>query len=509
MSGPGERWARIGAIFDEACGLEPAARPAYVADAAAGDTTLAREVLSLLAAHEASGAFLDRPAADLGPVLLGSRPPAFEPGAVLGPYRVLERLGEGGMGVVFLAEDTRLHRRVALKVLDPLHLANAAAQERLRQEARAAARLHHPGIAAVYALEEVDGRPLLATEYIDGQTLRAVIDSGPVQPADAMAMAEQLARALEAAHAQGVVHRDLKPENVMVGRDGRVKVLDFGIARVADRDAGGERLTSEGAVIGTPAYMAPEQLRGDEVDARADQFTFGIVLYEMLSGAHPFAAPGRTATQARILTADPPPLAQAGHPASPALERVVRRCLEKDPARRYAATSMLVRDLVEASAPASQLPWNERQAAAPGADGRQAGTRRWWRVHQWLVMTGVSGLLILDGWVALWVGGAAQYPLFFGLLALGVTATTLRAHLLFVSRYRAPAMAAEWRRAMPWLRALDLAFAAINAGAAVAIGPAHPVASSIVLAAATILAAAVTVIEPATARSAFDPGDAN
>jgi hypothetical protein len=156
---------------------------------------------------------------------------------------------------------------------------------------------------------------------------------------------------------------------------------------------------------------------------------------------------------------------------------------------------MLVRDLTE--------------AAAPGADGGQAGTRRWWRVHQWLVMAGVSGLLILDGWVALWVGGAAQYPLFFGLLALGVTATTLRAHLLFVSRYRAPAMAAEWRRAMPWLRALDLAFAAINAGAAVAIGPAHPVASSIVLAAATILAAAVTVIEPATARSAFDPGDAN
>jgi hypothetical protein len=409
------------------------------------------------------------------------------------------------MGQVFLAEDTRLHRRVALKVLDPLQLANTAAQERLRQEARAAARLHHPGIAAVYALEEVNGRPLLATEYIDGQTLRAVIDRGPVPPADAMTMAAQLARALEAAHGQGVVHRDLKPENVMVDRDGRVKVLDFGIARVADGDAGGERLTSEGAIIGTPAYMAPEQLRGDEVDARADQFTFGVVLYEMLCGAHPFAAPTRTATQARILTAEPPPLAQAGHPEMPALERVVRRCLEKDPARRYPTTSMLVRDLTGAGESTSREQSNEPQAAGHGG---QAGTRRWWRVHQWLVMAGVSALLILDGWVALWVGGAAQYPLFFGLLALGVTATTLRAHLLFVSRYRAPAMAAEWRRAMTWLQALDLTFAAINAGAAVAIGPAHPVASSVVLAAAAILAAAVTVIEPATARSAFDAGDA-
>ena len=270
----------------------------------------------------------------------------LETGSRIGPYRIVARLGVGGMGEVWRAHDERLGRDVAIKVL-PAELASDAERlARFEREAQVLASLNHPHIGAIYGMEDIGDTRALVLELVDGPTLFDRIDQGPLAQGEALAIAAQVADALAAAHDRGIVHRDLKPANIKVRSDGAVKVLDFGLAKVADAGAGvvaGDPahaptsthagLTRVGAMMGTPAYMAPEQVRGDPVDRRADIWAFGVVLFEMLTARRPFSGPTTGDTLARVLTADPD--WGALWPGTPAaVLRLLRRCLERDPSRR-------------------------------------------------------------------------------------------------------------------------------------------------------------------------------
>ena len=273
-------------------------------------------------------------------------------GRTLGHYRIVERLGRGGMGEVYAAEDLRLKRRVALKVLPAETAGNPGLRARFEREAQALAALNHPHIVTVFSVEEEASVPFLTMELIDGTTLRERIPPGGLGLAPFLDWALPLTSALAAAHAQGIAHRDLKPDNVMIGSDGRLKVLDFGLAaeigsgRVgADDLTRGPSLTRVGQIVGTLAYMSPEQLDGKPVDSRSDLFSLGIVLYEMATGRHPFAGASTARTMSAILNDTPPPLERSGDALPDGLARIVARCLEKHPCDRPASALEVSRAL--------------------------------------------------------------------------------------------------------------------------------------------------------------------
>jgi len=261
-------------------------------------------------------------------------------GRTISHYEITEKLGEGGMGVVYKARDTRLKRFVALKVLPPEKVADAERKRRFAQEARAASALNHPNIVTVHDIDQADGVDFIAMEYVEGKTLDELIGRKGLKLNEALKCAIQIADALAKAHAAGIVHRDLKPGNVMVTPDGRVKVLDFGLAKLTETAPVGPEdstltaapSTELGAVVGTAAYMSPEQAEGKKVDARSDIFSFGSLLYEMLTGRRAFRRDSTALTLAAILHMEPPPLpAEMPHD----LEKVITLCLRKDPARRF------------------------------------------------------------------------------------------------------------------------------------------------------------------------------
>jgi serine/threonine protein kinase len=285
-----ERWQQLKALYRRALEHAPSQRPAFLDRACDGDATLRRELDSLIAANEAETSFLEQPALELAASSLASPPSLLVHGQRVGRYAVREKLGAGGMGEVYLAEDTRLGRRVALKLLPSELGRDAERRARFEQEARAASALNHPNVCAIYEVgESEDGRHFIAMEYVEGQSLRARLeDSGP-ELTEALEIAVQVAGALAAAHEVGVVHRDIKPENLMLRPDGYVKVLDFGLAKLAERpttDSAPTRAvikTEPGVVMGTVSYMSPEQARGLAVDARTDLWSLGVVLYEMVA----------------------------------------------------------------------------------------------------------------------------------------------------------------------------------------------------------------------------------
>jgi tetratricopeptide (TPR) repeat protein/predicted Ser/Thr protein kinase len=250
-------------------------------------------------------------------------------------YRIFSAIGQGGMGTVHLAQDTTLDRKVALKFLSPTHPGDASAHRRLLHEAQAAAHLDHPFICKVYEVGESDGRPFIAMEFLEGTTLKARLAEGPMPLAEALRAAIEMAEALDCAQTNAVVHRDLKPANVMLTRDGHVKVMDFGIAKRISYDTMGETLTATGGLPGTLAYMSPEQLRGQALDSRSDIFSFGLVLYEMLTGRHPFAGESAIGMAEAILNRPPPPLAGALPNAPALLEHVMERLLARDKEGRF------------------------------------------------------------------------------------------------------------------------------------------------------------------------------
>ncbi len=262
-------------------------------------------------------------------------------GTKVGPYEVQAPIGAGGMGEVYRAVDARLGRDVALKILPGSFSQDSDRLRRFEQEARAVAALNHPNILAVFDIGQQDGAPFLVSELLEGETLRAVLDRGPLPQRKAIEYGVQIAQGLAAAHEKGIVHRDLKPENIFVTKDGRIKILDFGLAKLAQaaEEPNGATLmtagTAAGVVLGTPGYMAPEQVRGHAADARTDIFALGAVLYEMLSGSRAFRRDTPAESMTAALREDPAEFSDATHPVSPALDRIVRRCLEKNSAERF------------------------------------------------------------------------------------------------------------------------------------------------------------------------------
>src|ERR1700723_2746168 len=269
-------------------------------------------------------------------------------GSRLGPYEILAAIGAGGMGEVYRARDTQLGRDVAIKVLPSFLSADPDRLRRFEQEARATAALNHPNILVVFQFGAHDGVPYLVSELLEGNTLREPLQHGALAIRKAIDCGVQIARGLAAAHEKGIVHRDLKPENVFVTKDGRVKILDFGLARLLPQhgevEANAATLTEmsePGAVMGTGGYMSPEQVRGKPADHRADIFAFGAILYEMLTGNRAFQKPTSAETMTAILNEDPPGVAQLVPLSPPAVQRVIHRCLEKNSEQRFQSASDL------------------------------------------------------------------------------------------------------------------------------------------------------------------------
>ncbi len=341
-----ERWRRIEAVLDEALELPEEERSACLDQACAGDAELRAEVEALLAADR-TGGFLEVPAGEFAATLIDDFEAAAEPdsldGRRLGPYEVVRWIGDGGMGVVYEARDTRLDRKVAIKLLPHAWSRDPQARERFAREARAASALDHPNICSIYDIGETEGleavpRTFIVMAFYDGETLERKLERGPMESAEAREIAVQVARGLERAHAAGIVHRDVKPANVMVTGHGEVKILDFGIAKVAG-DAG---LTRSGVSPGTPAYMSPEQSRGEQVDGRTDVWSLGAILYQMLAGRRPFPGKSAMAVYFAIQNEDPGPLPE-GVPEE--LARVVTKALAKDPETRYPSVAEMLAEL--------------------------------------------------------------------------------------------------------------------------------------------------------------------
>ncbi len=343
-----DRWEHIFTLFDAALARPEAERQAFLSDQCGEDAHLRQEVESLLAAHgDAEGFLSARPARAGAATVDQSRPapPSLTRGMRLGVFDIESFVGAGGMGEVYKARDTRLDRHVAIKVLSPDAATDPRGRARFAHEARAIARLSHPRICALHEMGHQDGVDFLVMEYLEGETLASRLRKGPMPLAQALRTAVEIAGALAAAHAQGIVHRDLKPSNVMLTAGG-AKLLDFGLARL--RAPTGSALspasgvlpssqTAPGLIAGTLPYMAPEQLEGNEVDARADIFAFGAVLYEMIAGRKAFEGTSQASVIAAILSSHPPAVAVLQPPTPPALDQVIENCLAKDRNDRWAS----------------------------------------------------------------------------------------------------------------------------------------------------------------------------
>jgi eukaryotic-like serine/threonine-protein kinase len=348
-----ERWRRVDELFHSALGRDGAERAAFLREACEGDDSLRGEVERLIAAHEKDGSFIDSPAYADTELLIEDRA-VLTAGRRLGPYRVVSHIDGGGMGEVYLAEDTRLGRKAALKLLRAEYTRDADRLRRFRQEARSASALNHPNILTIYEIGEADGLHFMATEYVEGETLRQRLRRSRPDADETLRIAIQIADSLSAAHKAGIVHRDVKPENVMLRPDGIVKVLDFGLAKLAERPpaAGGgvgptliKAETTPGVVMGTPRYMSPEQARGLEVDARTDIFSLGVVLYEMAAGRAPFDGQTTSDVIVALLDKEPAPLSLYSPEAPAELQRIVGKALRKEREERYQTVNELLIDL--------------------------------------------------------------------------------------------------------------------------------------------------------------------
>jgi len=336
---------------------------------------------------------------------------ALSPGSRLDAYEIVRPLGSGGMGEVWLATEVRLGRKVALKVLPADLTQDTLRVHRFEQEARAASALNHPNVCTVLALgETADGQHYIAMEYVEGQTLRQRLSTSRLTIRESLDIAIQVAAALSAAHAAGIVHRDIKPENAMIRPDGFVKVLDFGLAKlapVAPKIAGGDTTqtvlkTEAGVVVGTAAYMSPEQARGQEVDARTDIWSLGVMLYEMIAGRSPFAASSGTDVLAAILDRDPLPLARFEPETPPELQRILTKCLRKERALRYQVVQDLLLDLQTLR---EALPAQVRSGSGPAALSPAAAEPR--AASGSVVSKRLGRRLMLAGTVTLLLVGAA------------------------------------------------------------------------------------------------------
>ena len=351
-----KRWQQVEHLYHAALAKQPAERSAFLFEATDGDAELRREVESLLAYEDRAENFIESPALDVAARMMADEVSrVVKVGESFNQYRIVSHLGAGGMGEVYLADDTRLRRRVALKFLPEALTKDKRHLHRFEVEARAIAALSHPNVCTIHEVVETeDGRHCIVMEYVEGMVLRERILDGPMKVNEAVEIAIQVASALASAHAGGIVHRDIKPENVMLRRDGYVKVLDFGLAKLADKTTDFansqvetraiELKTTPGTVMGTVAYMSPEQARGLPVDARTDVWSLGVVLYEMIAGEKPFAGATPTDVIVSIVGREPEALTKSAPEAIP-LEPIVTKALAKDPNQRYQTTEELLAEL--------------------------------------------------------------------------------------------------------------------------------------------------------------------
>ncbi len=331
------RWKQVEDLFEAAQRQPPDQRAEFLRQACPSDPKICAEVESLLNAAE-----VGHPLLDGSPLSsFAEHVPALNPGDKLGTFEIVALIGRGGMGEVYRARDLRLKREVAIKTLPPGFPGDRDRVARFEREARAASALNHPNIVSVYDIGQDGSVSFIVSELVDGETLSRLIERGPLSMKKLTEVGTQICDGLAAAHAAGVVHRDLKPGNIMVTRDGRVKILDFGLAR-QDRAHSADSTTLEvshpGMIMGTPGYMSPEQVRGEPTDARSDIFSLGVILYEMAAGKPAFKGTSSVEVMNSILKHDASELPAA---SPPTLDRIVRRCLEKQPARRFQSAADL------------------------------------------------------------------------------------------------------------------------------------------------------------------------
>ncbi len=463
-----ERWQRLKHLFSGALDATPDEREAWLVREC-DDESLVADARALLAAHDASARLEPRCEQALLPgeatALAGLD--TLPPGSRVGPFRIEHEVGRGGMGVVYKAFDEHLQRPVAVKALAGQAAHDPAQRKRLQHEALLAATINHPGIAAVYRLDQIDGALYLATEYIEGDSLRETLDRGPLPQERALRFTRHILQALTAAHGAGVIHRDLKPDNVMVTSGDATKLVDFGIARSARFAL--TKITTAGAP-GTPAYMAPEQLAGVEADARSDIYAVGVMLAEMVSGRHPG-------------TPDMPSL-------QPPLQTIVDRSLAREPGERFQSAADMLQALEALRAPAA----------------RSSTAVAWWRFHQCAAAT-IYWLMLVPAWSArVAIGGPSGRLMFLVLLAAVVVSSILRFHQCFTSYYDRRHLHAVRRRAAFALSISDIVFVAGLAATGLALGDGQAPLMVLLLAVSVGTAVAARVVEPATTRAAFGGG---
>src|SRR5215510_4321754 len=394
-----ERYQQVGQLYHAALGFETDERASFLVGACGDDDELRREVESLLAYDEQARHFIESPPDTLAAEMVAAEQATALIGEKISHYQVLSLLGAGGMGEIYLAQDTNLGRKVALKLLPPAFTRDQERVRRFEREARSASALNHPNILTIYEVGVVGETRFIATEFIDGQTLRERLRGGRLELSEALDIGAQIANALSAAHEAGIVHRDIKPENVMVRRDRLVKVLDFGLAKLSEQrlveqstvaDGGIEDKakvsTATGVVMGTVSYMSPEQARGQKVDRRTDIFSLGDVIYEMIAGRRPFEGATMSDVIAALLTAEPPPLGQHCPEVTTELERIMEKCLAKDREARYQSAAELIVEL-------KTLPPGSRteEATTRGVEGTRPRLASW----RWLLIPAMALLLVV------------------------------------------------------------------------------------------------------------------
>src|SRR5215510_343416 len=348
------RWKKAFDLFQIAVDRAPEERAAFLDESCHGDEEMRREVESLLTSHERAENFIEVPAFEVAPEFVPNDSGGALVGKLIGHYRIESLIGVGGMGEVYLARDERLGRKAAVKLLTNSLTTDDTQLSRFKNEARTASALNHPNILTVYEIGAEGNVQFIATEFIEGITLRAALASGKMSAHKTLEIAVEVASALAAAHDAGVVHRDIKPENIMLRPDGYVKVLDFGIAKLAEQLPASDYhrvettallQTRPGLVLGTAHYMSPEQARGQKVDARSDIWSLGVVLYEMLAGNPPFRGETPSDCIAAILTAEPAPLSSVSPDVPAKLESILQRALRKNTDERYQTSKEMLIEL--------------------------------------------------------------------------------------------------------------------------------------------------------------------
>lgn len=434
-------------------------------------------------------------------------------GRTISHYAIREKLGEGGMGVVYLADDVRLGRPVAIKVLAPDYSRDPQRRRRFEQEARAAAALNHPGIATVYDLQEIEGELYIIQEYVAGSSLRTLVGPAPLGLERLLDLAVQVARALEAAHAKAIVHRDLKPENVILTPDGAPKILDFGLACLHTPGPEGTTqslaLTRDGVVVGTPAYMSPEQLEAREVDSRSDIFSFGVLLYELATAEHPFQAGSTASTIANIMTREPEPVQRHNPLSPPELDRIVRKCLRKRREERYQTTQDLVVDLEalrRESGDARRDGTAPSPAPAPHASSRQLLTpRNWWLLNLVHVLP-IYGLAVYLAWrVKPWIDPPWGQHLFLAVILAVIPPGILRMILFNTYLWARDELPSQVKRLSAWIRYLSMVQPALLMVAGIFIVEQHNWWGALLLTLGTAGTLLPVSYDPLVERAAF-PG---